>query len=233
MTKNYLSKETTISKAQLDPVDTGEYVCTVRNGIGEPQTVVVQVVVERDVSVFMHPHKDIFEKGATMKLRCQAEGHPPPRIRWFHAGKKLTPSDRVVISGNDDELEILRLTEADAGEYRCEAANDRTMAVASTRIRVKSTTSSKSTPKLVIDPLCQDTPLLANCKLIVEAKLCDNRYYKKFCCRSCVKAGLLTYSGGGKESHSKSLTKDDHHHLNHTRGHHRKNHRENNSLPSA
>jgi len=36
-----------------------------------------------------------------------------------------------------------------------------------------------------------DNPYFANCKLIVKAKYCANKYYAKFCCRSCTLAGRV------------------------------------------
>ena len=232
---NY-EKNNFISIDHLKTTDAGKYVCTVRNGIGEPQNVAMHVVVERDVSVFLRPHKDLYEKGAALKLVCEADGHPKPAVKWFKGddGKALTPSDRVLIS-DDGELEIMGMTEGDAGKYNCEASNERTLAVASTKVSVK----VKPPKKVVIDPSCQDTPLLANCRLIVEAKLCDNRYYKKFCCRSCVKAGLLHSSGGGNDSRSNQVVESGgggegggggHH--DHKRNHH-KHHRETNLLSTA
>lgn len=34
-------------------------------------------------------------------------------------------------------------------------------------------------------PGCVDQPELANCRLIVYARLCSNQYYSSFCCASC------------------------------------------------
>jgi hypothetical protein len=41
---------------------------------------------------------------------------------------------------------------------------------------------------------CVDNPYFANCKLIVKAKYCGNKYYAKFCCRSCTLAGQISYN---------------------------------------
>jgi hypothetical protein len=38
---------------------------------------------------------------------------------------------------------------------------------------------------------CTDNPYFANCKLIVKAEYCTNKYYAKFCCMSCTLAGQL------------------------------------------
>ena len=41
---------------------------------------------------------------------------------------------------------------------------------------------------------CVDNPYFANCKLIVKARYCGNKYYAKFCCRSCTLAGQTNSS---------------------------------------
>lgn len=40
-------------------------------------------------------------------------------------------------------------------------------------------------PGLLLD--CVDHPELANCKLIVYARLCSSQYYSSFCCASCAR----------------------------------------------
>ena len=61
--------------------------------------------------------------------------------------------------------------------------------------------------KIVIDkpeplpPQCVDMPDFANCNLIIQTphynpdSYCnDNEYYSKFCCKSCIEAGLPLFS---------------------------------------
>lgn len=90
----------------------------------------------------------------------------------------------------DYRLTIDEATEADSGDYSCEAANDYHRASSSVRIVVEST---------YIDPSCTDSRHLANCNLIVKANYCSHRYYAKFCCRSCTEAGLLPSRGNSKQ----------------------------------
>ena len=49
-----------------------------------------------------------------------------------------------------------------------------------------------------ISEQCEDNPHFANCKLIVRAQYCTNKYYAKFCCRSCTMAGQLRSGRGGR-----------------------------------
>jgi len=38
---------------------------------------------------------------------------------------------------------------------------------------------------------CTDSPWLANCELLVKARLCSHPYYRVFCCQTCFEAGQL------------------------------------------
>ena len=52
---------------------------------------------------------------------------------------------------------------------------------------------------LQVQPDCSDNPYFANCKLIVKARYCGNKYYAKFCCRSCTLAGQKIQIGSEKK----------------------------------
>ena len=47
-----------------------------------------------------------------------------------------------------------------------------------------------------VPPECVDQPDLANCDLIVYARLCSNSYYSSFCCASCTRHSLRKRRGG-------------------------------------
>lgn len=44
---------------------------------------------------------------------------------------------------------------------------------------------------IYIHPKCTDNRFFANCALIVKAQICTHKYYARFCCRTCTKAGQL------------------------------------------
>jgi hypothetical protein len=48
---------------------------------------------------------------------------------------------------------------------------------------------------MYIHPNCSDNPFFANCALIVQARYCEHRYYARFCCESCTRAGQLSPQG--------------------------------------
>ena len=72
---------------------------------------------------------------------------------------------------------------SDSGTYTCEADNGYNRDTSSVSIRVEN---------IQVDQECTDNPYFANCKLIVKAEYCTNKYYAKFCCKSCTLAGQLS-----------------------------------------
>jgi len=58
--------------------------------------------------------------GNSVEFECQAVGDPEPTVKWSKVGGSL-PAHIMV---KDGMLRIERVTEADAGQYRCTATND-------------------------------------------------------------------------------------------------------------
>lgn len=58
--------------------------------------------------------------GNSVEFECQAVGDPEPTVQWSKVGGSL-PAHIMVKGGM---LKIERVTEADAGQYRCTATND-------------------------------------------------------------------------------------------------------------
>ena len=77
-------------------------------------------------------------------------------------------------------LAIDRAQPEDGGNYVCRASNGYNEAEDRVDITVED---------LQVQDSCVDNPYFANCKLIVKARYCGNKYYTKFCCRSCTLAG--------------------------------------------
>lgn len=46
-------------------------------------------------------------------------------------------------------------------------------------------------------PICIDNTYYANCSLIVRGNMCNNKHFAKFCCETCVAAGLLPVNPPG------------------------------------
>ena len=83
---------------------------------------------------------------------------------------------------DNNTLVIFNSRQSDSGTYSCEADNGYNRDSASVSIQVENISVSQE---------CTDNPYFANCKLIVKAEYCTNKYYAKFCCKSCTLAGQL------------------------------------------
>ncbi|XP_040046181.2 matrix-remodeling-associated protein 5 [Gasterosteus aculeatus] len=109
------------------PLDGGQYLCTVQNQYGTDNMVVTLVVFSRHPRVLQPRHKDVpVHLGDKVKLECKVEGHPPPQITWVlpnhvHIAAPplgVTPQQHVVVFSNGT-LQISRVTNADGGIYKC------------------------------------------------------------------------------------------------------------------
>ncbi len=77
---------------------------------------------------------------------------------------------------------MYRAVPSDSGTYTCEADNGYAR---------DSDSASVTVEEVDVADACVDNPHFANCKLIVRARYCMNKYYSKFCCRSCTLAGQI------------------------------------------
>ena len=102
-----------------------------------------------------------------------------PSISRLKDGAPLDRNARVRVLFNNT-LAIDRAQPEDGGNYVCRASNGYNEAEDRVDITVED---------LQVQDSCVDNPYFANCKLIVKARYCGNKYYAKFCCRSCTLAG--------------------------------------------
>ncbi|XP_050666031.1 papilin-like isoform X3 [Leptidea sinapis] len=118
--------------------------------------------------------------GSEIRLACDVDGYPEPRVQWTKDRMQLTATDRIQIT--ETRLTIFRAQSNDSGEYSCEAANEYTSHSSVINVTVKG---------IYIPPTCVDSPYFADCHLIIRSNYCRHKYYSKFCCKSCVEAGQL------------------------------------------
>ncbi|XP_014802303.1 PREDICTED: hemicentin-1 [Calidris pugnax] len=101
--------------------DAGDYKCVATNDAG---------VVERSLTltlqsppvITVEPVETVVEAGATAMLNCQANGEPPPTIRWSRQGHPVVSSERVTVLSNGS-LRIVAAQKEDTSEYECVARN--------------------------------------------------------------------------------------------------------------
>ncbi|KAI5100279.1 neogenin isoform X1 [Silurus meridionalis] len=109
--------------------DAGAYQCVIE-GLGpskrsqdaQLELLPDSAVVER-MEVIIGPSAVSKPLGDTVLLPCVVKGFPLPVIRWMRNGKVVDESDErfAVIGGGN--LQIVNLTEDDAGSYSCQADN--------------------------------------------------------------------------------------------------------------
>ena len=73
--------------------------------------------------------------GNSVRLSCQATGHPVPEIKWTKNGNPLSPTNRVNIMSSGD-LHINNIHVEDQGLYRCTGINSGGTIGATARITV-------------------------------------------------------------------------------------------------
>ncbi|XP_065354303.1 papilin isoform X3 [Calliphora vicina] len=133
--------------------------------------------------VGMDPNNN-YAPGSTIAMGCSVQGYPKPNVTWIKDGLPLLPSERIQISvGEPYRLIINNISTADSGSYGCKAANAVSYSISEESVNVEST--------IPLNPECIDNEHFANCKLIVKGRYCKNKYYARFCCRSCALAGQL------------------------------------------
>ncbi|XP_039739651.1 papilin isoform X2 [Pteropus medius] len=161
--------------------DGGFYACVAFNGQDRDQRW-VQLRVLGDLTITGLPSTMTVPEGDTARLLCVVAGESV-NIRWSRNGLPVQADGHRVHQSPDGTLLIHNLQARDEGSYTCSAYRGSQAVSRSTEVKVVP-------PALVTQPRdpsreCIDQPELANCDLILQARLCGNEYYSRFCCASC------------------------------------------------
>ncbi|XP_076032052.1 proteoglycan-like sulfated glycoprotein papilin isoform X2 [Oratosquilla oratoria] len=127
----------------------------------------------------------VYTPNSNISVSCEVSGLPVPQVSWYRDNQQLQNSLKYQIL-DDNTLIITNTKDEDTGMYKCEAVNEYGRASSGKLITIEG---------IYVHPSCTDNPYFANCKLIVRAKYCNNRYYARFCCHSCTVAGQLPPDG--------------------------------------
>ncbi|KAM9328466.1 matrix-remodeling-associated protein 5 [Pholidichthys leucotaenia] len=113
------------------PMDKGQYLCTVQNQYGTDKMVVNLEILSQHPLVLQPKHSDIsVHVGENVQLECKAEGHPRPRVTWVlpnnahmtAASVGLPSGQRIAILDNGT-LKISQASYLDRGIYKCIGSN--------------------------------------------------------------------------------------------------------------
>lgn len=120
-------KNGTLIIRNTQPLDGGEYLCTVQNQYGLDQMLTNLVVLSQHPKILQPRHRDFsVNLGSNIDIDCQVEGHPKPRVTWVlpnHAQIAATPfglasPNRISILQNGT-LRIIQAGFSDRGIYKC------------------------------------------------------------------------------------------------------------------
>jgi len=126
--------------------------------------------------------KTTFPLNARIHIPCEVNSYSRPTVKWAKNGEQIVADSRVNILRSNNTLAIYGARAEDTGTFSCYASNGYNEDEASVNIHIENVEVADG---------CADNPYFANCKLIVKARYCGNKYYAKFCCRSCTIAGQL------------------------------------------
>ncbi|KAK7884904.1 hypothetical protein WMY93_028027 [Mugilogobius chulae] len=118
---NHHVKEGVLRIENLEQSNEGVYICRATSAYGQAQdTARLTIQALPKVMINVRTSVQTVMIGNSVEFECQAVGDPQPTVRWSKVGGAL-PSHIMVKGGM---LKIERVTEADAGQYRCTATND-------------------------------------------------------------------------------------------------------------
>ncbi|XP_065904165.1 hemicentin-1-like isoform X3 [Dysidea avara] len=111
-----------------DPLDGGNYQCTITNNAGD--TIIIGTLNVAPV-IMESPQTQNVTAGQSFMLTCNATGYPVPTIEWRQNGTSCTVRDTSVITitptdglrSNSSVITVTNATTSDTGLYQCVATN--------------------------------------------------------------------------------------------------------------
>ncbi|XP_069382459.1 basement membrane-specific heparan sulfate proteoglycan core protein isoform X24 [Paralichthys olivaceus] len=118
---NHHVKDGVLRIENLEQSNEGVYICRASSVYGQAQdTARLTIQALPKVMINVRTSVQTVMIGNSVEFECQAVGDPEPTVQWSKVGGSL-PAHIMVKGGM---LKIERVTEADAGQYRCTATND-------------------------------------------------------------------------------------------------------------
>ncbi|XP_017273191.1 papilin [Kryptolebias marmoratus] len=167
----------TLMIGPLQPDDSGVYTCTAAS---QQQLEQRQLKLKvQDLRITTAPTNIQVREGSPAHLPCVVSGDNVS-IRWSRNGVPVRPDGSNILVSSDGSLILNNMKASDEGSYTCNAYTGIYSVSATAEVRV-----IKDIQGADVLPNCVDQSQLANCRLIVYARLCNNQYYSSFCCASC------------------------------------------------
>uniref|UniRef100_A0A3Q3KSC0 Papilin a, proteoglycan-like sulfated glycoprotein n=1 Tax=Mastacembelus armatus TaxID=205130 RepID=A0A3Q3KSC0_9TELE len=165
----------------LKSEDSGFYTCTASSQQQLEQRQ-LQLRVQADLRITTAPNNIQVSEGSTALLPCVVSGDNVS-IGWSRNGVPVRPDGRNILISSEGSLILNSVKPSQEGTYTCNAYTGIYSVSATAEVRV----IKEPQQGVDVSPECVDQPELANCELIVYARLCSNSYYSSFCCASCTR----------------------------------------------
>uniref|UniRef100_A0A8C1TFT8 Papilin n=1 Tax=Cyprinus carpio TaxID=7962 RepID=A0A8C1TFT8_CYPCA len=175
----------TLEINQLTSDDSGLYTCTVTDAQKSEERQ-IQLRVLGDLRITKSPTDVHVPQGSTAQLPCVVTGENV-NVGWSRNGVPVRPDGHHVHVSADGTLILNNVQSVDEGTYTCNAYTGTYSVSAAAEVRLAKSPQQDFSGSPVLSPDCVDQPELANCKLIVYARLCSSQYYSSFCCASCAR----------------------------------------------
>ncbi|KAM6961334.1 papilin [Aplochiton taeniatus] len=188
------NSEGSLEIARLVSSDSGVYTCTVSTHHQLEQRQ-LQLRVQADLKITTAPNNIQVSQGGTAQLPCVVSGDNV-NVGWSRNGVPVRPDGRRVQTSPDGSLILNNVQPADEGSYTCNAYTGTYSVSATADVRITKASQQEEDTEFGVPPECVDQPDLANCELIVFARLCSNAYYSSFCCASCTRHAKRSTSVG-------------------------------------
>ncbi|KAJ8401115.1 hypothetical protein AAFF_G00386970 [Aldrovandia affinis] len=170
---------------QLTSEDSGFYTCTASINHQRDHRQ-LQLKVVGDLRITTAPNNVQVTQGSTAQLPCVVSGENVS-VGWSRNGVPVRPDGGRVQVSVDGSLILNNVQPGDEGAYTCNAYTGTYSVSATAEVRISKDAQPDSSLGLGLPSECVDQPDLANCDLIVYARLCSSQYYSSFCCASCAR----------------------------------------------
>ncbi|KAJ8289642.1 hypothetical protein GJAV_G00003640 [Gymnothorax javanicus] len=172
--------------SRLTSEDSGFYTCTASTH-HQREHRQLQLKVSGDLRITTAPNNVHVSLGGTAHLPCVVSGDNV-NVGWSRNGVPVRPDGGRVQVSVDGSLILNNVQAGDEGAYTCNAYTGTFSVSATAEVRISK--DAQPGPGLGLPADCIDQPDLANCELIVYARLCSSQYYSSFCCASCARYSL-------------------------------------------
>ncbi|XP_039598490.1 titin-like, partial [Polypterus senegalus] len=115
----------TLKISNAEPVNSGKYVCQIKNDAGMQECMATLSVLE-PAAIVEKPAPVSVTAGDAASLECTVVGTPELKAKWFKDGKELVSGRKykITLVKNVAALKFLSAEKGDTGEYTFEVKND-------------------------------------------------------------------------------------------------------------